>query len=339
MGSKLQRAQLALLLSLVLAPSLGGDSEIPPQGLHGSTLGRDFRIPPASARRYEYSQIAMGVAARIVVYAPNEEAAKRACAAAFDRIARLEDIMSDYRPTSELMRLCAKSRGRPVVVSPELMFVLKKSRELSIRSDGAFDVTVGPLVRLWREARKSGELPAPDKLAAARKFVGWGKMTIDAKKRAVRLAVSGMKLDLGGIAKGYACDEAIRVLKKRGIGSAMVEMGGDIVVSGPPPGEKGWVIEILNADPASSRQTLSNSAVSSSGDIEQYAEIDGKRYSHIVDPRTGLGLTDRIAVTVIAPNGITSDGLSTAISVLGPDKGQVLARTYLATAYIRHAEF
>jgi thiamine biosynthesis lipoprotein len=146
-----------------------------------------------------------------------------------------------------------------------------------------------------------------------------------------------MRLDLGGIAKGYACDEAIRVLKKYGIGSAMVEMGGDIVVSGPPPGADGWMIDVPNADVTWRRRTLCNAAVSSSGDTEQYIEIDGRRYSHIVDPRTGVGLTDRIGVTVIARDGITSDGLSTAISVLGLTEGQSLAKTYGVTAYIRCA--
>jgi thiamine biosynthesis lipoprotein len=116
-------------------------------------------------------------------------------------------------------------------------------------------------------------------------------------------------------------------------------MGGDIVVSGPPPGTTGWSIDIPNADSDHRRQMLSNTAVSSSGDVNQYVEIGGKRYSHIVDPRTGLGLTDRIAVTVIAPNGITSDGLSTAISVLGPAKGQALAKTYAGIrVYTRRAE-
>ena len=294
--------------------------------------------PAAEAARCEFSQTAMGVVCRMVVYAPNEDSAKRACTAAFDRIARLEDLMSDYRPASELMRLCAKSRGKPVKVSPELMLVLTKSRELSERSAGAFDVTVGPMVKLWRESRKSGKLPDAGRLENARRYVGWRKMTLDPKKRTARLAVAGMQLDLGGIAKGYACDEAIRVLKKHGIGSAMVEMGGDIVVSGPPPGKDGWVIEIPNAGPDHSRKTLTNSGISSSGDTEQYVEIDGTRYSHIVDPRTGVGLTDRIAVTVVAPNGITSDGLSTAISVLGADKGRVLARTFLAAVYIRAAK-
>jgi thiamine biosynthesis lipoprotein len=313
--------------------------------------------PLVAHTRFEYSEVAMGVRARIVLYAKDEATAHRAAQAAYDRIAYLEDIMSDYRPASELSRLSAKSGGPAVKITPELLFILTKSQDLSRRSDGAFDVTVGPVVKLWRTARKSGQMPTKAELDAARKLVGWRKVHLDAKAGTVKLDTPGMELDLGGIAKGYACDEAIRVLKQRGIASALVEMGGDIVVSAAPPGKKGWQIEIANATvncrgeafadkpvpvARSVREcfapTISNAAVSSSGDTEQYVEIGGKRYSHIVDPRTGLGLTDRIAVTVVAPNGVTSDGLSTAISVLGAKRGKTLANTYPGvTVYIRRA--
>jgi len=270
----------------------------------------------------------MGVRARIVVYAPSKPAAETACRAAFSRIAQLEDAMSDYRPTSELMRLCAKAGGSPVKVSKDLLRVLLKSQELSRRSNGAFDVTVGPLVKLWRQARKDVKLPERADLDRALKLVGWRKLHPDPKHSTARLDSHGMLLDLGGIAKGYACDEAIRTLKSRGIESALAEMGGDIAVSSAPPGRNGWQIEVPNAPEGQRRQTLANRAVSTSGDIEQFVEIGGKRYSHIVDPRTGLGLTSRLAVTVIARDCTTSDGLSTAVSVLGPEKGRELIGTY-----------
>lgn len=281
----------------------------------------------------------MGVRARIVVYAPDETRARSACRAAFDRIAELEDVMSDYRPTSELVRLCAQAGGPPVKVSDDLLAILVRSQDLARRSNGAFDATIGPLVKLWRKARKSETLPPAEDLSAARKLVGWRSITIDRTARTVRLALPGMQLDLGGIAKGSACDEALRVLKREGVSSALVEMGGDIAVSGPPPGKPGWGIEIANsADPLKQTLTLKNAGVSSSGDTEQFVEISGVRYSHIVDPRTGLGLTDRIAVTVIARDCATSDGLSTAVSVLGEKKGRALVRTYSgASVYIRRA--
>ena len=285
----------------------------------------------------------MGVEVRLTVYAPSKMAAERACAAAFRRIAALEDITSDYRPTSELMRLCAKAGGPPVPVSRDLFFVLRRAQALSRRTGGAFDATVGPLIGLWRQARRSKQLPPPDALAEARKRVGWEKVRLDPKRRTVRLLAPGMRLDLGGIAKGYVGDEAIRTLRAHGVSRALFWAGGDVVAGTPPPGAKGWRIEVANTGrgwvgsvPAS--LLLANRALSSSGDSEQFVEIGGRRYSHIVDPRTGLGLTDRIAVTVLAPNGITSDGLSTALSVMGMERGRALARSIPGvTAWFRRA--
>lgn len=277
-----------------------------------------------SLRRFEYSEVAMGGRARIAVYASDEAAAVAACEAAFRRIADLEDIMSDYRPDSELMRLCAKSGGPAVTVSPDLLSALLRCLELSRRSEGAFDITIGPLVRLWREARRSGALPNPGELASARRKSGWRKMVVNAEKSVVRLVEPGMLLDLGGIAKGYACDEALCVLRRSGLSRALVEMGGDIAVGDPPPGADGWEIRVAHALPNHPGLTIANAAVSTSGDTEQFVEIDGKRYSHIVDPRTGLGLTGNIAVTVIAPDAATSDGLATAVRVLGEQNGRAL---------------
>lgn len=290
-------------------------------------------------RRFEYSQVVMGVRARIVVYAADEDKARNACACAFQRIADLEDVMSDYRPASELMRVCARAGGEPVKVSGDLLRVLRLSQHLARRSDGAFDVTIGPVVRLWRSARRKGALPGHEELLAARELVGRRKLLVDTRRGTVRLETPGMLLDLGGIAKGYTCDEAQRVLKRHGVVSALVEMGGDIAVSGPPPGKPGWDVEIANApDPSKRLVTLSNAGISSSGDAEQFVEIGGVRYSHIVDPRTGIGLTDRIAVTVVARDCATSDGLSTAISVLGEERGRALLNTFRgASAFVRRS--
>jgi FAD:protein FMN transferase len=283
--------------------------------------------------QYQYTEIHMGVPVRIVVYAPNSDTAERACRAAFARFAALEDIFSDYRPTSEMMRLCEKADGPPVPVSPELFLVLQRAQTLAAQSDGAFDMTVGPLVQLWRAARKEKRLPSLTALREAKSRVGWWRIVLDAKARTVRLLLPGMRLDAGGIAKGYACDEAQKELKRHGITRALVEAGGDIVVSGPPPGQSGWKIAV-----DARTWTLANRAVSTSGDTNQFVEIGGKRYSHIVDPRTGLGLTDRIAVTITAPDGITSDSLSTAVSVLGEAKGRALIARYPGvTAFVRSA--
>lgn len=290
--------------------------------------------------RFEYFRLLMGMKVRIVVYAPDEGMAVDACAAAFRRIAVLDDIMSDYRADSELMRLCAKAGGPPVKVSPDLFRVLQRAQDVARRSDGAFDATVGPLVALWRRVRKEKRLPTPEELQQAQAIVGWQKLTLDPAAQTAKLAVSGMRLDLGGIAKGYADDCAQAVLRQHGITRALVEAGGDIVVSGPPPGTAGWRIRVPGAgeDGKDLLLTIANRGISSSGDTEQFVEVNGRRYSHIVNPHTGVGLTDRIAVTIVAPDGITGDSLSTAVSVLGAEKGAALAKTYAGvTAYIRRA--
>jgi thiamine biosynthesis lipoprotein len=286
--------------------------------------------------RYQYSQIAMGVQVTITVYAPDRATAERACAAAFERIAELEQIMSDYRPDSELMRLCARAGGPPVRVSEELYFVLKRARELSQRTEGAFDVTVGPLVQLWRRARRTGQFPTERELQEANRCVGYEKVVLNDAERTVQLLVPGMRLDLGGIAKGYALDCALKVLQRQGIRHALLEAGGDMVAGLAPPGTAGWRIKIENAPPERQWVYLAQGAISSSGDTEQYVIHEGKRYSHIVDPHTGWGLTTRVAATVIAHDGITSDSLATALCVLGKERGMRLIRAVPgARAYIR----
>jgi thiamine biosynthesis lipoprotein len=294
----------------------------------------------SSLKRYEFTQYHMGVDVRIVLYSADQSLAERAAGAAFDRFAQLDDIMSDYRPKSELMRLCAKAGGPPVQVSKELFLAIERSQELARRTDGGFDITCSPIVKLWRKARKSRTLPPPDELAKARALVGWRNIRLDAKRRTVQLLKPGMMLDLGGIGKGYGDDGAQQVLRRYGITSALIEAGGDIVVTNPPPGKPGWVIRVANAGkPGDSPDlTFSNVAVSTSGDTEQFVEIEGKRYSHIVDPHTGLGLTDRIEVTIVAKDGLTSDGLSTAVSVVGAEKGRKLVEMYPGTSvYIKYA--
>ncbi len=271
--------------------------------------------------RYEYTQIRMGVETRMVVYAPSESVALRACRAAYSRLSALEAMMSDYRPDSELMRLCQTAVRRWVKVSPELFYVLWHAQKLAKQTDGAFDITVGPLTALWREARAKQKLPDDATLQQALTRTGWQKVALSLRRRAVRLAVEGMRLDLGGIAKGYACDCALRVLRQHGITRALVQMGGDLAVSAPPPNQKGWRIQI---PPLSSRDepvflTLANCALSTSGSTEQFVVIDGVRYAHIVDPRTGLGLRHLVQVSVKAPSGIVSDSLATALCVMGAE--------------------
>jgi thiamine biosynthesis lipoprotein len=244
--------------------------------------------------------------------------------------------MSDYKETSELMRLCQQSGGPPVKVSAELFFVLNKSQAMAKASDGAFDITVGPLVKLWRRARRQEALPDEKRLKAALELVGYQHLKLDEASQTAHLMKKGMQLDLGGIGKGYAADEAVAVLKKHGIGSCLVAAGGDLVAGDPPPGEVGWKIGIAplqRGDPVP-KIYLKNAAASTAGDAEQSVVIGGKRYSHIVNPKTGLGVTGRSSATVVAPSGILADSLDTAMSVLGPRRGIALIETYSHTAAI-----
>lgn len=307
--------------------------------LFASSLSLSVDAPQVGAlERFTYTEYHMGVDARLVVYAPDLLTAERACTAAFARIAELDSIMSDYRKDSELMRLCDKSGGPPVSVSSDLFVVLRRAQEVSRRTNGAFDVTVGPLVALWRNARKTAVLPNRQALAQARKLVGWRKVRLDERAQAVRLTAKGMKLDLGGIAKGYADDEAQKVLKKHGITRALVEMGGDIVVSGPPPGAPGWTIRVPNAgdDHGPKDLVFANRAISTSGDTEQFVVIGGVRYSHVIDPRTGWALTNRVQATVTARDGLTSDPLSKVLALLSRRASERVLKSYPGTnSYMR----
>jgi thiamine biosynthesis lipoprotein len=283
----------------------------------------------------------MGTTFRVVLYAADAATAKKAAEAAFARVAELDDRMSDYKQTSELMRLCkhfAKEVGEPVKVSDDLFAVLRKAEELSKKSDGAFDVTVGPVVQLWRHARRTQELPDPKEFAAARALVGYQKVKLDPAKKTVLLTTPGMQLDLGGIAKGYAADQALKLLREKfGIKSALVAASGDIACGDPPPGRAAWGVDIApiakSQKPRSLR--LANAAVSTSGDLEQFVVINGVRYSHVLDPHTGLGLTGRRSVTVITPNGTTADSMTKAVSVLPPEQALKLVEdTPGAACYI-----
>jgi thiamine biosynthesis lipoprotein len=212
-----------------------------------------------------------------------------------------------------------------VAVSEDFYPLLQASRAIARASDGAFDVTAGPLTVLWRSARRHADVPGDDQIAAALAKVGDAKIVLDEAQRTVLLRVPGMQLDFGGIAKGFAADEAAAVLSRRGIGRALVAAGGDIVATDAPPGQEGWHVAVagLGTDEAGSIG-LRHQAVSTSGDAEQFLEVKGTRYSHILDPRTGHALTGRSSVTVVARDGTTSDSLATAVSVLGPDAGMRL---------------
>lgn len=280
--------------------------------------------------RFSFSEAHMGTEFTIVLYAPSAELASRAAAASFERIDALNSKLSDYLSTSELNRLSESSgSGRPVRVSDDLWTVLLSASRYAVQTEGAFDVTIGPLTRLWRWASRRGVLPDPDKVEAALRPVGFDKLALNIEKKEVMLLSAGMKLDLGGIAKGYAVDEAIEVLASFGLSRVLVDGGGDIAASGPPPGAKGWRVQVdavdKNGRMSQEERFLSHGAIATSGDTYKYIEVDGMRYSHIVNPKSGYGLTDRLRVTVLATSGMEADALASAISVMGRDHGLTFA--------------
>ena len=309
-------------------------------------LGCTSTRPPSPAttlERFEFTRPQMGVPFRIVLYSANETNAQAAAQAALDRVAALNQVLSDYDPDSELNLVCHNTApGQPAPVSPDLWLMLERSQNLSRRSDGAFDATIGPLVNLWRRSRRRLELPPADLLQEARARVGWQHLQLDPRRRTVTFLRPDMRLDFGGIAKGYAADEALAVLRCHGIPHALVAAAGDVTAGEPPPGQTGWRVEIGAADhpqaPPPRVVMLRNGSVSTSGDIFQRLEIGGRRYSHIVDPRTGIGLTDHSLVTILARDGTTADSLATAVSVLGPQDGlKLVEKTPGAAALILRA--
>ena len=267
----------------------------------------------------------MGTLFRIKLYAAGAQQAQTAFHAAFDRIAALDRTLSDYKPDSELNRLTREAVGRPVPVSNDLLRVLIAAQKLSEKTDGAFDITVGTLTHLWRDARKANRMPDSTSITAAKEKCGFRKLHIDAARNAVELDDPGMQLDAGAIAKGDAADQALVVLSRQGIASALVAASGDLAFSDPPPGETGWRIGLDSFDTPQANFSrvlvLANGAVSTSGPSEQHFDWGGKRYSHIIDPVSGMGLTGEITVSVVARRGIDADSFATALSVLGPKRG------------------
>lgn len=276
-------------------------------------------------RRFEAVETHMGSPFQVTLYTSDEATARRGLRASFDRIAALDRAFSDYDPESELMRLCDRAGGPPVKVSDDLFDILARSKAMAERTGGAFDPTIAPVVRLWRRARRDRKLPDPESIRDALARVGHRKMTLDPAAKTVRLE-AGVKLDLGAIAKGYASHEAVKTLKSLGIPRCLVAGAGDIAAGDPPPGQEGWRVGIAPLDaPGTSKPErfllLKNACVSTSGDAERFVEIGGVRYSHVVDPKTGIGKTGRSSVSVVSPDGATSDALDTAISILGPERG------------------
>src|SRR5262245_20623654 len=308
-----------------------------------TAIGLFLIVLPAAAaceeglQRYSRSEVHMAVDFEVVLYAADVAKADGALTKAMQRIAELDKRLSDYDLNSELSKLSETSVNRDdpsspapaVKVSDDLWHVLSASQDISRASNGAFDVTIGPLTKLWRRARRWKELPEADALAAARAGVGYQFLKLDSAARTAQLLKPYMRLDLGGIAKGFAADEAVKTVVGCGISCVLVRASGYIAAADPPPGERGWRIGIapLNPDDPPTRFVeIANCGISTSGDARQHLVLNGRRYSHIIDPRTGEPVSRRSSVTVIARRATVADALATAASVLGPDQSLSLVR-------------
>lgn len=267
----------------------------------------------------------------IVLYCNDSLQATALAKQSFNLVDSFNNIFSDYTKSSELMLLnaTAGSNTSPVKVSPALMDILLAAKVAFEKSNGAFDITVGPLIKLWRSSRKTKQFPGDSLIQAAKKLTGLKKMIIDTFHKKVSLPVTGMSLDLGGIAKGWIAQKIIDFLSAQNITNALADAGGDIVMSAVPTGSKGWSIGVnvpeSKEELLEQSLLLQNKSVATSGDAYQFMVYDGKRYSHITNPKTGYGVTFQRNVTVIANEGATADWLATACSILSIKKAKKLA--------------
>ncbi len=285
----------------------------------------------AQLQRFRFSQPKMGSPFNLIFYTNDSVKATTLATQCFQLIDSLNTIFSDYLPNSDLNTLSATAGNTttPVAVSPALFEILLRSKKGYEKSKGTFDITMGPLIKLWRQARKKDIFPEDSVIQQTRRLVGFNYIRIDTGNQTVLLTKAGMQLDLGGIAKGYTAQQVIDLLKQNGITQALADAGGDIVASGAPPAVQGWTIGINVPETAEDllpgKIVLHDRAVATSGDVYQHLVHNGKKYSHITNPRTGYGVTSQRNVTVIAQDGATADWLATACSILPIHKAKKLA--------------
>ncbi len=289
----------------------------------------------AQYKKFSFQQPKMGSPFNIVIYSTDSVLAAEAAKQGFNLIDTLNEIYSDYLPNSELNRLCAKSGSKQwVKVSEPLYTILQKSYDAAAKSFGSFDITMSPVIRLWRAARLEKRLPDKDRLTEARKRVGYKFIEFDAVNRRVRLKKAGMQLDLGGIGKGETAQRVIDRLGSIGCPFSLIDAGGDIVAGDVPPEVAGWrvAINMPESEELMDQQLLlRKNAVTTSGDLYQYIELNGIRYSHIINPYTGWALTNSRNVTVISTNGTNADWLTKACSILPIDEALKLLAGFPAT--------
>jgi thiamine biosynthesis lipoprotein len=272
------------------------------------------------------SRPAMGTTFDIYLYARDAARAAELFTHAFEEIERVEALLSNYRAESELSRLNARAAHEAVTTDPELYALLARSLAFSRLTGGAFDISVGSLMAAWGFFRGQGHYPTVDALAHARAQTGWRNVLLDPEQRTVRYLVPGLQLDAGAIGKGYALDRVAELLRTLGVSRALIGSGASSYIAlGAPPGKAGWLIHVhdpLDEARIVSSVTLHDRSLSTSGSLQKFFELDGRRYGHIMDPRTGAPVAGRLQVTVITANATDSDALATALFVLGPVAGR-----------------
>lgn len=271
-------------------------------------------VPETSQQlaRIETQRPLMGTLFHLIIYASDEKEGHAAMEESLNLAEKFAARATDYDPDSELNKLCAGPIGMPVKVTPELFEVLALGVKLTEETGGLFDPTLGPLTHLWRAMRRTGEKPAEAALAAARERCGVEFLKLDHDAQTIIVLKEGMQLDLGGIAKGYAADLIYDDLCKKGYPIALVAAAGDLRLGDAPPEKEGWTVGLrtFRLTPTETI-VLKNCAVSTSGDLYQKVTIGGETFSHLINPRTGLGLTSRRAASVIMPEAKFTDPLAT----------------------------
>ncbi|MSQ38412.1 MAG: FAD:protein FMN transferase [Chitinophagaceae bacterium] len=271
----------------------------------------------------------MGSAFNLIIVSTDSNKANHLARKSFELVDSLNHIFSNYDSSSEISKINASAGLLPYKISPAMLDLVQKSQDAYIQSKGAYDISIGPLSTLWRNARKAKLFPDASTVIATKKLVGLAQVKINKRLGTIFLPNAGMQLDFGGIAKGYIAGRIINYLKANGIQQALAEAGGDIVMSGAPLNSKGWIIGVnlpqTTDDLVNKKLQLSNCAAATSGDVYQYFEKEGVKYSHIINPLTGYGVTNLRNVTIIAKTGATADWLATACSILPIKEAKTLA--------------
>ena len=298
-----------------------------------STLVSAGTSPNTCLAYLKYQDNCMGTQFTLLIDHDDEINAETGAKAAFEEAKRLELVFSDYLGDSELSMLSDSSYTmKKQRLSDDLFSVLKHGQGVSRDTNGSFDMTMGQLSRLWRIARFKKTMPSQAKISRAMSMTGYKHLKLFPKTREARLTLEGIELDLGGIAKGYTADRMLKTLRGHGLSRCIVDAGGDLVIGDPPRKSKGWRIKVGGLErSASPFLELSNCAAATSGDIEQFVILNGKRFSHLINPFSGLGLTTQAQVTIIAPTGIVADSLASACIVLGIEKSQRYLRNQRQT--------